>query len=100
MLPKLPTIYEIKHATEKMSPYFFDYKSMRFFGQNLKSFHVSRIEESPDIFIITATMRNNGRLIGMTSRYFAKDRLFLELDTAIEYLKEESRKYVSSLHSR
>lgn len=38
--PKLPTIYEIKRANQKAGGHFFDRKTMRMFGDTLKSFRV------------------------------------------------------------
>jgi len=35
------TIYEIKEKTREKSPYFFDKKTLKFFGQTMKSFKVS-----------------------------------------------------------
>ena len=36
------TIYEIKQRTKKTAPYFFSKDTMRFFGQTLKDFKVSK----------------------------------------------------------
>lgn len=63
------TIYDIKRLSEAHSPYFFDRKSMRFFGQTLKSFSVRKIDE--DTWYISAPMRDHsGRHMGTTERYF------------------------------
>lgn len=41
---KTPTIYQIK-AAQPAGSHFFDRKSMRFFGQTLKGYHVTWSEE-------------------------------------------------------
>lgn len=50
---KTPTIYEIKRLTRSTSPYFFDSKTMKSFGQTLKDFRV-RKTDSPTKFLIYA----------------------------------------------
>ena len=87
---KTPTIYDVKRDTEEDSPFFFDRKSMRFFGQTMKSFHVNKTI-NPRIFYIWA----RGRLAGfkadsthITERYyvpgkvFGRGRLFMGYDEA------------------
>ena len=39
---KKPTIAEIKRNTKKKAPYFFDAKTMKFFGQRLSDYKVHR----------------------------------------------------------
>ena len=39
------TIYEIKQRTKTTAPYFFSKDTMRFFGQTLKDFKVSKQED-------------------------------------------------------
>jgi hypothetical protein len=39
------TIYEIKERTRETSPYFFTRKTMKFFGQTMKSFRVYKRED-------------------------------------------------------
>jgi uncharacterized protein (DUF2252 family) len=39
---KTPTIYDIKYATMDKSPYYFDRKSMKFFGQTMRDFKVKK----------------------------------------------------------
>ena len=36
------TIYQIKESTKESSPHFFDRKTLKFFGQTLKSFSVMK----------------------------------------------------------
>lgn len=64
------TIYEIKRLTADTSPYFFVPKTLKFFGQTMRSFSVKK---QPDgRFYISAPMidRFTGRLVGKTERYF------------------------------
>ena len=39
------TIYDIKRMSKEKAPYFFDRKSMKFFGQTLKDFSVKKLNE-------------------------------------------------------
>jgi hypothetical protein len=39
------TIYEIKARTKETSPYFFSRKTMKFFGQTMKSFKVKKLNQ-------------------------------------------------------
>jgi len=64
------TIYEIKRLTADTSPYFFVPKTLKFFGQTMRSFSVRK---QPDgRYYISAPMidRFTGRNIGKTERYF------------------------------
>jgi len=63
-------IYDIKERTKETSPYFFDHKSMKFFGQTMKSFKIKKQDDGR--YYISAPMidRINGRHMGMTERYF------------------------------
>lgn len=64
------TIYEIKRRTADTSPYFFTSKTLKFFGQTMRSFSVRKQEDGR--YLITAPMvdRFTGRLVGQTKRYF------------------------------
>ena len=63
------TIYEIKQATQKTSPYFFERDTMKFWGQNMKSFKVAK--QADGRFMIWApTKDRSGKRIGETVRYF------------------------------
>lgn len=57
------TIYDIKHAIQQDAPYFFSRNTMRFFGQTLKDFSVTRYGN--DKFYISARQQH-----GKTERYF------------------------------
>ena len=64
------TIYDIKRLTAETSPYFFVPKTLKFFGQTMRSFSVKK---QPDgRYLITAPMkdRTTGREMGTTKRYF------------------------------
>ena len=41
-LSKKPTLSDIKRTTKREMPYFFDKKSMKHFGQTMKSFKIHR----------------------------------------------------------
>jgi hypothetical protein len=62
------TIYEIKHRTTENYPYFFDRKTMRFFGQTLRDFSVQKLPDGR--YRITAPIRLDGRIVGTTERIF------------------------------
>jgi len=64
------TIYEIKQLSEATSPYFFVPKTMKFFGQTMRSFSVKK--QSDGRYHISAPMadRNTGKVIGKTERFF------------------------------
>jgi len=57
------TIYEIKERTREKSPYFFDKKTLKFFGQTMKSFKV-RTSPAGNIYIYAPL------LVGYTFRQF------------------------------
>ena len=50
---KKPTIYDIKRLTFDSSPYFFNSKTMKVFGQTLKDFKVEKTDD-PTKFLIWA----------------------------------------------
>lgn len=62
------TIYEIKNRTLQSSPYFFTPKTLRFFGQTMKSFRIQKQKDGR--YLIYAPICINGRNIGETIRYF------------------------------
>lgn len=57
---KKPTISEIKRNTEKNAPYFFDRKSMKFFGQTMSSFKV-HVAKNGKIYIGAPSYSNDYR---------------------------------------
>ena len=67
---KAPTIYDIKRLSEAKAPYFFVSKTLKFFGQTMRSF---KVYKQPDgRYLITAPMfdRFTGKQVGTTTRYF------------------------------
>jgi hypothetical protein len=64
------TIYEIKRLTATTSPYFFSRDTLRFFGQTLRSFSVTR--QTDGRYRIAADMRDrfSGRHMGVTERFY------------------------------
>ena len=62
------TIYEIKRRVQQTAPHFFTTKTLKFFGQTLKSFSVYK---SGERFYLSAPMRNTqGKTVGLTERFF------------------------------
>jgi hypothetical protein len=67
------TIYEIKRRTKETSPYYFDKKTMRFFGQRLKDFKVRQCRNNKNVYLLTAPSYDfNGNYMGDTQSYFDK----------------------------
>ena len=64
------TIHDIKRLSEAKSPYFFTTKTLKFFGQTMRSFSVKKQIDGK--YYISAPMRdrNTGKIIGTTERYF------------------------------
>lgn len=56
---KKPSIYEIKRATLNTAPYFFESKTMKFWGQTLKSFKVFPTDNKNE-FLIEAPTKIKG----------------------------------------
>jgi len=67
--PTLPTltIYDIKERTKETSPHFFSHDTLKFFGQTMKDFNVTKRANQ---YRITAPIRDKSQLIGHTLRYF------------------------------
>ena len=71
------TIYQIKRRVEETAPYFFNTKSLKFFGQTLRSFSVHKAGER---FYISAPMKDSrGKVVGRTERFFNPSTNELEL---------------------
>lgn len=62
------TIYEIKQRTLQTSPYFFDRKTLKFFGQTLRDFSV--IKWNDGTYRISAPIFHQGKQVGQTVRIF------------------------------
>lgn len=64
------SIYDIKRLTSETAPYFFTSKTLKFFGQTMRSFSVKK---QPDgRVLISAPMRDRftGKVMGTTQRFF------------------------------
>lgn len=68
-----PTIYDIKAATQAESPFYFDLKTLKFFGQTLKSFTVAKSPKG-NIYIYAPSYSSNRdgsrRFMGYSFRQF------------------------------
>ena len=62
------TIYDIKRLTKESQPYFFSRKTLKLFGQTLRDFKVTKINETQ--YRIIAPLLLNGKRIGDTVRIF------------------------------
>ena len=72
-MPKKLTIQEIKERTKDTAPYFFSPDTLRFFGQNLRSFSVTHIQEGQHKgkYLISApSYDSRGVYMGQTKRVF------------------------------
>ena len=70
------TIYEIKNRTEKTSPYYFTPKTLKFFGQTMKSFKVYKQPNGK--YLISAPMKDSGKVVGYSERLFNPETNELE----------------------
>lgn len=64
-----PTISDIEYAVRKTSPYFFSKSTLKFFGQTKSSFSVGA-RRKDGRYLISAPMKDSGRTVGYTQRYF------------------------------
>jgi len=62
------TIYEIKQRTAKSSPHFFSRDTLKFFGQRMKDFRVTKHDAGK--YLISAPSYWDGKLMGYTQRLF------------------------------
>ena len=65
------TITQIKNRTSDTSPYFFNKKTLNFFGQTMGSFKVRKLNSKE--YLIFAPIKIEGRIIGETKRIFNID---------------------------
>lgn len=73
---KKPTIYEIKAALSQSEDenHFFDRKTLKFFGQTMKSFRVTKTDR-PGVFRLSAPIIDaQGRKMGETVRFYDAQR--------------------------
>ena len=93
---KTPTIYDIKYDTSGRSPYFFSTRTLKFFGQTLKSF---KVRQSPEgrVFIYAAMRdRFNGRFMGFTFREYKDHNLVTVYNDDGSMFNDDS---LSNIHS-
>ena len=62
------TIYYIKRLTAETSPFFFDRKTLKFFGQRINSFKIYK--QADGRYLVTAPIIINFKQTGTTERYF------------------------------
>lgn len=62
------TIYEIKNRTQETSPYFFDRKTLKFFGQTMRSFSVKK--QADGRFRVSAPLMDGKIKRGESVRFF------------------------------
>lgn len=62
------TIYKIKRLISDKKPHFFSRSTLKFFGQTLKDFKVTKINETQ--YRISAPVLLNGKKISETKRIF------------------------------
>ena len=62
------TIYDIKRLTAETSPFFFDRKTLKFFGQRINSFKIYK--QADGRYLVTAPIIIDFKQIGTTERYF------------------------------
>ena len=74
---KTLTIYDIKRMTADTEPYFFSPKTMKFFGQTLKDFSVSKRKDGK--YDIVAPSYQDGKLMGYSKRIFNPKTRKLEI---------------------
>ena len=76
MNDKKLTIYDIKKLTKETAPCFFSRETMRFFGQTLKDFKVSLLNDGR--YKISAPSGDNWQYKHETIRYFNPENNQLE----------------------
>ena len=74
------TIYDIKRLTLESSPYFFTAKTLKFFGQTMRSFSVRKQADGRTKISAPMTDRTTGQRMGETVRYFNPINNTLELN--------------------
>ncbi len=62
------TIYDIKRLSFDHAPHFFERKTLKFFGQTMKSFSVAKLDDGS--YRISAPTRYGNKIIGQTVRIF------------------------------
>lgn len=62
------TIYDIKRMTSETESFFFTRKTLKFFGQTMKSFKVYKIDE--ENYLITAPVYHRDMVVSQTRENF------------------------------
>jgi hypothetical protein len=70
IMEKRLTIYDIKTLTAQTSPYFFTTKTLKFFGQTMRSFKVYKQTDGRYLIMAPMVDRFTGRNMGTTKRFF------------------------------
>lgn len=72
-------IYQIKNRTLETSPFYFQRKTLKFFGQTLKDF---KVKKDGTRYKISAPIRdrNTGKTMGISVRFFNPANNKLELN--------------------
>lgn len=72
------TIYEIKRLTIENHPFYFQRKTLQFFGQTMKSFSVIKQRDGRYRIYAPIKDRYNGKIMGSSIRYFNPSNNVLE----------------------
>ena len=73
------TIYEIKRRTSETAPYYFDRKTLQFFGQTMRSFKVEKCDDGR--YRISAPLKSYyGTSLGTSVRFFNPESNKLETE--------------------
>lgn len=67
---KAITIYDIKELTKETSPYYFSKDTLEFFGQTMKDFKVTKIENKNLYKIFAKSFDRQGQYMGDSVQYF------------------------------
>jgi len=62
------TIYDIKRLTAETSPKYFDRGTLKFFGQRMSDFKVSKCDDGR--YFISAPVRMHGKQVSTSERFF------------------------------
>jgi len=76
--PKRLSIYDIKRLTADTEPYFFNSKTMKFFGQRLSDYSVNKIDNTHYKIVAPMRDRGTGKTMGYTKRIFNTETRKLE----------------------
>jgi hypothetical protein len=80
------TIYQIKQLTKDTEPYFFSPKTLRFFGQKMRSFKVKKVEI-------------NGKTLYKVSAPLS-DKYGADMGEGVHYFEPSTRKLLNEREAR